>query len=210
MLIANVVPMTLTAASAPTEKVVKPIGEELSRFAHEDPDNCCVLLDCLSQVIRRNPTSAHARTTDLHTHLLSYVHELIMTVDDHEVVSGCQAVLAEALAANELRVSFFALMDEAKIFRTIETLRDNCINGPPSEMQSALHLLGYFLDFAFQAYPHRQADLIRQAVYYIRILRMTIVDTNVSNRHHVSCSLLTLFSAAVRYTICGGEIAFHT
>ena len=45
-------------------------------------------------------------------------------------------------------------------------------------MQSALHLLGFIVDFAYEAYPHQRPLVLTAIARLIRILRIAIIDTN--------------------------------
>jgi hypothetical protein len=189
-LIANIIPITCGDDSTPTAQHAERVRKELTRLAYREPDTCCAFLRCLGDIICLVQSTTQ---NDLGSRLLSYVHELIITVEDEEVVSECQAVLAESLASKETRQAFFELISEADVFKSFRILQEICLTGSPSSMQSALHLLGYFLDFAFQAFPSRREDCVRQAVYYIRTLRMTMIDTNVGYLYDICPrSLLTL------------------
>jgi hypothetical protein len=176
-LISSIVSMIGAKSDTTVPEPAERIRKELTGLAHADPDTCCTFIRCLRETICAVPPDMNP---DLGPQLLSYVHELIIDAEDQEVVSESQATLAECLGTEETREEFFQYLSKADTFKSIETLQEYCLNGSPSNMQTALHLLGYFLDFAFYAYPSRRADCVRHGVHYIRTLRMTMIDTNVS------------------------------
>ncbi|KAG9189219.1 hypothetical protein G6011_06087 [Alternaria panax] len=151
------------------------IGDALMLLANEDPDTCMEALETLDTVLQIK--SSHDLTVPLSL-VSAHIHLVVLEATDLEVVSKAQAVLADALANSELRIDFFSLITEEQTMLTLIKLETQCVQGPPSNMQNALHLLGYFLDHAYQRYPLRYAEILVALGRYIRLLRMTIIDIN--------------------------------
>ncbi|CAO2651647.1 Nn.00g042170.m01.CDS01 [Neocucurbitaria sp. VM-36] len=166
------------------------IGEALILLATEDPDTCCAALETLDDILRIRPSSELTMPLSL---ISAHVHRVILEATDPEVVSKAQAVLTNGLLDNDIKHDFFSLVTEDQVLLTLERLETQCLYGPPSNAQSGLHLLGFFLDFAFHTYPaHRQLAL-HAIARYIRLLRMTIIDTNPFDaRFAAAQSLLAL------------------
>lgn len=151
------------------------IGEALMLLATEDPDTCCAALETLDAVIRIRPSSELIIPLSL---VLAHVHRVVLEATDAEVISKAQAVLTNGLADNDLKGGFFSLVTEEQVLITLGKLENQCLDGPPCNAQSALHLLGFFLDFAFHACPAQRRPNLKAIARYIRLLRMTIIDTN--------------------------------
>jgi hypothetical protein len=173
----------------------------LTDLAANDPDTCCDILSTLGDIIHN---SGSASLGVPKAQLLSYIHELILNAKDNEVVSKCQSMLAESLADEELNEEFFEFLGKADVFESIEKIQSQCLGGPPSNMQSALHLMGYFLDFVFCSYPKSRAEVIPHVERYIRILRMTIVDTNVRTASTSYSHILTTYSPLTHDSLRSG------
>ncbi|CAN9299058.1 unnamed protein product [Alternaria alternata] len=151
------------------------IGDALMLLANEDPDTCLEALETLDTILQMK--ASHDLTVPLSL-VLAHIHRVVLEATDPEVISKSQAVLADALANNNLKSEFFSLVNEDQTMITLNKLQLQCIQGPPSNMQSAVHLLGSFLDHSYHTYPLRSAEILAAIARYIRLLRMTIVDTN--------------------------------
>ncbi|KAJ4369525.1 hypothetical protein N0V86_009360 [Didymella sp. IMI 355093] len=136
------------------------IGDALMLLATEDPDTCCAALE--------TPES-----------LMAHVHRIVLNAEDPEVISKAQHVLADALDGDSpRRAEFFSLLTDPQLLNTLTKLEDQCLSSPPSNMQSALQLLGFFLEHTFQMLPYARDEVLAETTRYIRLLRMTIIDTN--------------------------------
>jgi hypothetical protein len=144
------------------------IDDALLLLATHDADTCCTALDTLHTILQLKPTNGVTIPLSL---VLAYIHRVILEATDAEVLAKAQAVLAESLTDTYYRTDFFSLIP---IGLTIEKLERACLQGPPSNMQTALRLLGLFLD---HAYHNGSSDILKAIARYIRLLRMTIIDT---------------------------------
>ncbi|CAN9325563.1 unnamed protein product [Alternaria alternata] len=147
------------------------IGDALMLLANEDPDTCLEALETLDTILQMK--ASHDLTVPLSL-VLAHIHRVVLEATDPEVISKSQAVLADALANNNLKSEFFSLVNEDQTMITLNKLQLQCIQGPPSNMQSAVHLLGSFLDHSYHTYPLRSAEILAAIARYIRLLRMTI------------------------------------
>jgi hypothetical protein len=151
------------------------LGVPLQSLAYTDPDTCSSLLDTIAEIMRHTKPRSVANSV-----FLSYIRHFALNSDDREVKAKGQTMLAASLVDAELNAHFFANMQKADTCKSLDDLEVQCFEGSSSNVQSTLRLMAYFLDHAFQNYHD-----IRQGVYqyiapYIHILRMTILDTNVS------------------------------
>ncbi|CAN9318824.1 unnamed protein product [Alternaria alternata] len=151
------------------------IGDALMLLANEDSDTCLEALETLDTILQMK--ASHDLTVPLSL-VLAHIHRVVLEATDPEVISKSQAVLADALANNNLKSEFFSLVNEDQTMITLNKLQLQCIQGPPSNMQSAVHLLGSFLDHSYHTYPLRRAEILAAIARYIRLLRMTVIDTN--------------------------------
>tara|TARA_R110002003_G_scaffold116_27_gene10299 strand:- start:15883 stop:17289 length:1407 start_codon:yes stop_codon:yes gene_type:complete len=151
------------------------IDEALALLADQDPDTCCAALSTLDDILKLNPSNGLAIPLDL---IVAHIHSVVLNAVDAEVKSKAQAVLANALTNDSYRSAFFSLVPEEQVMTTLTKLESQCLTGPPSNMQSGLHLFGFFLDLAYHAYPAQQHTTLVTLARYIRLLRMTIIDTN--------------------------------
>jgi hypothetical protein len=150
-------------------------GPALLRLSRQDPDSCLALLDTLSEIIEvKSVTDAYYATA-----LLAQIHLYTVNGEDEEVISKAQAVLADALLDHDRRQRFFDNVREENVMASLERLEKQCLESSPSNMQSALHMLGYFSDFAYHNYPHQRRAVLQQISRYVRLLRRTIDDENV-------------------------------
>jgi hypothetical protein len=151
-------------------------GPALLRLSRQDPDSCLALLDTLSEIIEVKSVT----DTDYATALLAQIYLYTLNGEDEEVISKSQAILADSLLNQERRLGFVQNVREENVMRSLERLETQCLESAPSNMQSALHLLGYFLEFAYHSYPHHKRAVLQQIARYICLLRRTIDDENVS------------------------------
>lgn len=151
------------------------IGDALMLLATEDPDTCCAALETLETIIQRASSNAPSKPISL---LMAHAHRVVLNAVDAEVVSKAQSVLADALENECARIEFFSLVTDSQLLDTLTKLEDQCLSAPPSNMQSALHLLGFFIDHAYHTVPSAHDTILASTTRYIRLLRMTIVDTN--------------------------------
>ncbi|KAF1831253.1 hypothetical protein BDW02DRAFT_505741 [Decorospora gaudefroyi] len=154
------------------------IDDALMLLAIEDPDTCCATLETLDTILHLRPSNGLTIPLSL---VLAHIHRIILEATDHEVLSKAQAVLASSLADMYFRTDFFNLITEEQAMLTLSKLETQCLSAPPSNMQSALHLLGFFLDHAYTSYHKRAREILQAIARYVRLLRMTTKDTNPFN-----------------------------
>ena len=152
------------------------IGDALTLLATEDPDTCCATLETVETIIEKAAFDAPKKPKSL---LMAHVHRVVLNAEDPEVISKAQHVLAEALDGDSLRrAEFFSLLTNPQLLASLAKLEDQCLTGPPSNMQSALHVLGFFLEHTYHSLPSARDEVLAATTRYIRLLRMTIVDNN--------------------------------
>ena len=164
----------------------------------EDPDSCCAALETLETIIEKVSFDAPKKPVSL---LMAHIHRVVLNAKDPDVVSKAQHVLAEALDSGYSRkAEFFSLLSDAQLLETLAKLEDQCLSGPPSNMQSALHLLGFFLEHTYHTLPSAQDTIFSATTRYIRLLRMTIIDTNPFDTRFAAaqsiCALHHLWTAS--------------
>ena len=151
------------------------IGDALRMLATTDPDTCCAALDSLDILIRMKSSNA---LVDSSAMILTYIQELLLSTDEPEVLSAAQALLTKALTDTERRADFLSQLAEEEVITLLGKLEAQCLDGSPSNMQSALCLLGFVVDFAYQAYSHQDQVILKAIARLICLLRMAIIDTN--------------------------------
>jgi hypothetical protein len=156
-------------------KEYQSIGDALILLATEDQDNCCAALNTLDTILKLNLSSDLTIPLDL---VLAHVHRVILHATDAEVISTAQAVLASSLSDDTLRARFFSLVTADHALLTLAKLESQCLNSPPSNTQSALHLLGPFLDFAYTSFPSHRQTVLGAIARYIRFVRTAIASSN--------------------------------
>ncbi|KAF2844857.1 HEAT repeat protein-like protein [Plenodomus tracheiphilus IPT5] len=164
------------------------IGEALMLLATDDADTCCATLETLDTIIRHQPTNDLTIPIAL---VIAPLHNVIVHATDLEVLSKAQAVLAAALQDDHLRTDFFNAIRTDHTILTLEKLESQCLNGPPSNMQSALHLQAFFLDHAYNTLPNLRRTILPAIARYIRLLRKTIIDTNPFDTRYAAIQSLT-------------------
>jgi hypothetical protein len=164
-----------------TSKDYQGIDEALILLATEDQDTCCMALDTLDHILKLNSSNGITVPLDL---VLAHVHRLLLHAADPEVISKAQDALANSLTSNILKTSFFNLLTEDQVFQTLNRLMQQCLQGPPSNMQSAIHLLGFFLDHTYSSCPTQRCSTLEIIARYVRLLRMTLIDTNPFDMEH--------------------------
>jgi hypothetical protein len=172
-------------------KEYQSIGDALMLLATEDQDTCCTVLDTLDKIIKLQPSNSLTVPLDL---VVAHIHQVMLHATDAEVISKAQSVLANSLVNEILKANFFGLVTQEKVTTTLTKLETQCLGGPPSNMQSALHLLGFFLDFAYSAYPTQRRSILGATARYIRLLRMTIIDTNPFDTRFAAIQSLSALS----------------
>ncbi|XPS80567.1 hypothetical protein M3J07_012543 [Ascochyta lentis] len=172
------------------------IGDALMLLATEDPDTCCAALETLETIIRKTSSNAPTKPISL---LMAHVHRVVLNAVDPEVVSKAQSVLAEALDNESARTEFFTLVTDSQLLDTLSKLEDQCLSAPPSNTQSALHLLGSFIDHTYHTVPESHDLILASTARFIRLLRMTILDTNPFDTRFAAaqsvCALSHLWSS---------------
>jgi hypothetical protein len=164
--------------------------DALMLLAVDDADTCCAVLDTIDDIVQTCSSSGSMKPT---AEVMVLVHQVILQATDAEVLSKAQSVLADALADESTRSAFFAFVQADTTLQTLTHLESQCLAGPPSNMQSALHLFGIFLDHAFHTCPDQRGTVLETAAKYIRLLRVTIIDTNpFDTRFAAAQSLCTL------------------
>lgn len=151
------------------------IGDALTLLAAKDPDTCCTALETLDNILQLENLSNVA--IPLST-ILAGIYRTVLSSTEPEVVSKAQAVLAGSLMKTDVKSWFFRDVTVKDAMDTLPKLEGQCLDGPPSNMQSGLHLLGFFLDFVFHNYFEHHSITLKAIARYIRLLRMTIIDIN--------------------------------
>jgi hypothetical protein len=94
------------------------------------------------------------------------------------VLSKAQHVLADGLSQPDMSQEVLSLIREPDLRSTLDKLETQCLSSAPSNAQSALHLLGFFLDWTYATHPQQREALHPRIAKYICILRATLADTN--------------------------------
>ncbi|KAF2734774.1 HEAT repeat protein-like protein [Polyplosphaeria fusca] len=151
------------------------LNHMLATLAENDPDTCCAILDTVGELARTmSPGDLSASTSSL----LFGIYQVFAIAKDPEVIFSAQVILGDCFLDRNLQSGFFSLLEEREIITAIELLQMQWLELSPTNMQSALRLLGAFLDHAYQAYPSHQLTILKQFARYIRLLRMIIVEKN--------------------------------
>lgn len=192
------------------------IGDALMLLATQDPDTCLTALRALDAILQSAPSDDLTIPLAL---ILSHIHRVVLEATDAEVISEAQSVLAAALTSNHpLRCDFFSLLKQDSVVLTLSKLETQCLEAPPSNMQSGLHLLAFFLDHAYVSLPGERKKTLCAIARYIRLLRMTIIDTNPFDTRfaavqslHALRSILTKVpsSKATRAVILGLSLVLY-
>jgi hypothetical protein len=167
------------------------IDDALMLLATEDQDTCCAALETLHTILQLKPSNGVTIPLSL---VLAYIHRVVLEATDPEVISKAQTVLADALVDKYYKTDFFNLITEEQVKLTLARLETQCLEGPPSNMQSALHLLGFFLDYAYNHHSSTRKEILEAVARYIKLLRMTIVDTNPFDTRSAAIQSLSALS----------------
>ncbi|EUC41218.1 hypothetical protein COCMIDRAFT_9044 [Bipolaris oryzae ATCC 44560] len=152
------------------------IGDALMLLAAQDPDTCLTALRTLDTIMKSTPSEDLTIPLSL---VLCHIHRVIFEATDAEVISAAQYALASALTNSQrLHHKFFSLTTPEQIILTLAKLESQCLDGPPSNMQSGLHLVAFFLDHAYASLAEQRKDVLSAMSRWIRLLRKTIIDTN--------------------------------
>lgn len=141
----------------------------------QDPDTCAAALDMLHKIIQLDNLRGPVLQISL---ILLDVYRLTLAIEDPEVLSIAQTVLADGLSHPGMAQEVLSLIPETELLATLSKLEAQCLHSAPSNAQSALHLLGFFLDWTYGTYPAHRDALLSKLATYIRILRVAILDTN--------------------------------
>ncbi|KAF1964175.1 HEAT repeat protein-like protein [Bimuria novae-zelandiae CBS 107.79] len=151
------------------------IGGALQILAAEAPDTCAAALDTIDEVTQLKTLRGPVLQISL---ILHDVYCLVLSAQDAEVLFKAQSVLADGLSQPGMPQEVLDLIRESDLLATLNKLEEQCLQSAPLNAQSALHLLGYFLDYTYKHYPAQRHNIFPRIARYIRILRLTIVDTN--------------------------------
>lgn len=151
------------------------IGDALLVLANDSPDICAAGLDVFHRLVQLKTLRGPIVQLSL---VLYDIYSLILSATDPEVLSKAQQVLADGLCRSGMAHEVLDLIREPDLLSTLDKLEEQCLYSAPSNAQSALHLLGFFLDWTYQTYPAQRKSLWPRIARYIGILRMTIQDTN--------------------------------
>ncbi|KAF2638484.1 hypothetical protein P280DRAFT_551128 [Massarina eburnea CBS 473.64] len=151
------------------------IGDALILLAADDPDTCSTALETLSDIIQLFTVRGPVVQVSL---ILLHVFRLVRHANDLEVLSKAQSVLADGLSRDGMTKSVLSLLNKDDLLITIDKLETQCLHCAPSNMRGALHLLGFFLDWTYENYPAQRSKISVNIGQYIRLLRMTMIDTN--------------------------------
>ncbi|KAF2714647.1 HEAT repeat protein-like protein [Pleomassaria siparia CBS 279.74] len=164
-------------------------GTALLGLSRSDPDSCLTLLNTLAEIINIRSIVKSTYSNEL----LVQLYLQTLNGEDEEVTSKAQVVLAKSFQTLETQSWFFTTTNKDDVMRSLEQLESQCIEGSPSSMQSAVHLLGYFLDYSFN-FPHHRRAVLQRIARYIRLLRRTIDEENpFDSRFAAVQSLCALF-----------------
>jgi len=145
-------------------------------LAARAPDTCLVALDTLNDVVQAKVPRGPVLQISL---ILLDIYHLVRDVQGVEVLSKAQTVLADGLCQHPTMVdSVLSLISENDILFTLSKLEAECLEGTPSNAESALYLLAFFLDWAYHRYPLHRRSMLYRIARYIRLLRMTLVETS--------------------------------
>jgi hypothetical protein len=152
------------------------IDDALMLLATEDPDTCCAALETLDTILQLKASNGVTIPLSL---VMASIHRVVLEATDPEVISKAQAVLADALVDKYYKTDFFNFITAEQVTLTLTRLETQCLQDPPSNMQSALHLLGFFLDYAYNNnHSSDRKEILEAFARHIKLLRMTIIDTN--------------------------------
>ncbi|KAI4907790.1 hypothetical protein J4E90_009197 [Alternaria incomplexa] len=168
------------------------IGDALMLLANEDPDTCMEALETMDSILQMKTSNGLTIPLSL---VLAHIHRVVLEACDPEVISKAQAVLADALTKDHLKSDFFSLTMQDQVMLTLTRLETQCVHGPPSNMQSALHLLGSFLDHAYTSYSLHRDEVLARIARYIRLLRMTTIDTNPFDTRYAAIESLSALNS---------------
>ncbi|KAF2270317.1 hypothetical protein CC78DRAFT_611968 [Lojkania enalia] len=160
-------------------------------LAHKGPDTCSAVLDSLGDIVRDGQLSPLVIRKSL---LMFHIYEIIRNTADEEVRWKAQSILADSLSDQSMKDEFLRSLNQDDVMQSIDELQAQCLEGPPSNMQSALRLLGSFLDFAFHSYYDQNKIIIECIARYIRLLRMTIIETNPFDARFAAAQSMSTFN----------------
>jgi hypothetical protein len=158
-----------------TSKDYQRISDALILLARDDPDTCSTALEILDDVIQLKTPKGPLMMGLL---ILLNIFPLIQDTLDPEVLSKAQFVLANGLSRPGMVKDVLDMTREHDLLSILDKLQSQCLQSSPSNMRGALHLLGFFLDYTYSKYPAHRKTMLEKIAQYIRLLRMTMADTN--------------------------------
>ncbi|KAF2657203.1 hypothetical protein K491DRAFT_756956 [Lophiostoma macrostomum CBS 122681] len=168
-------PGSQSGNSSGDEEGIAKLSASLERLHGTDPDTCCALLDSLAERIS-DSKQEHIAGEGLG--LFSILNNLMLRSEDEEVLSRAQSILSGCWNSAQNEAVLFQKARGSTCLETLDKLETRCLEGSPSNAQSALHLMGVFLDFAYSQKLEDRKSILRRVARFIRIIRMTILDTN--------------------------------
>ena len=170
----------------------------LYELGEVDPDNCCTILDELGEMLNHPPFNT---VITLNPEILVSIYQLSLNTKDLEIRSTAQSVLASLLNEDEVRYAFFAGLDGNSAGQTFDSLKTQCLYGPPSSVESAIRLQGFFLDHQLRLLQSWNQKIFHDQAQYIRTLQKLLHESNVfpfrSKRNlRANCYLLVIFNKA--------------
>ncbi|KAF2448148.1 hypothetical protein P171DRAFT_352773 [Karstenula rhodostoma CBS 690.94] len=167
------------------------IGNALQLLATEAPDTCTAGLDTIHEIIELKTLGGPVLQLPL---ILHDIYRLTLSATDPEVLSKAQHVLASGLSQPDMPREVLTLIREPDLLSTLSKLEAQCLTSAPSNAQSALHLLGFFLDWTYKTSPSQRTTLHPKIARYIRILRTTTTDTNPFDARFAAANSLAALS----------------
>ena len=170
----------------------------LYELGEVDPDNCCAILDELGEMLNHSPFEA---VITVNPEIPVSIYRLSLNTKDPEVRSTAQCVLASLLGEDEVRCAFFADLNGNSAGQTFDSLKTQCLYGPPSSMLSAIRLQGFFLDHQLQLLQFWNQKILHDQAQYVRTLQKLLHESNVFLFHskrnlRADCYLLVIFNKA--------------
>ncbi|KAF2803660.1 uncharacterized protein BDZ99DRAFT_546992 [Mytilinidion resinicola] len=145
---------------------------DLSRF---DPDNYCVLLEELVELIDRAKSHSLAFSKP---QIVACFNSISLDAMDPEGKAASRTAIASLFSDQAVRSSFFKTADNQTISQTIEDLEKSSLRGPPMECEASLPLYGYFLDHKARVSPEWDLDVIQEMERYARTISRGLDESN--------------------------------
>ena len=170
----------------------------LYELGEVDPDNCCAILDELGEMLNHSRFEA---VITLNPEIPVSIYRLSLNTSDLGVRSTAQSVLASLLSEDEVRCAFFAGLDGNSAGQTFDSLKTQCLYGPPSRVESAIRLQGFFLDHQLRLLQFWNQKILHDQAQYVCTLQKLLYESNVLPFHskrnlRADCYLLVIFNKA--------------